>query len=124
MPVSWPDEVERILGGDLTAALAYVTPAGGSVVTAVAPVGLRNRDEGTVTFTTSLGLGKKLERIKSDPHVALACRCRRGPHGGRREERQAGARSHQVCHSPAIAATCRWSVPQQPPSTFTRGNAA
>ena len=76
MPVSWPDDVDRILGGDLTAGLAYVTPAGGSVVTAVAPVGLRDRDEGTVTFTTSLGLGKKLERIKRDPHVALAYHAR------------------------------------------------
>jgi hypothetical protein len=74
--VSWPDEVDDVLGGDLTAALAYVTPAGGAVVTAVAPVGLRDRAEGTVTFTTSLGLGRKLERIASDPHVALAYHAR------------------------------------------------
>jgi hypothetical protein len=74
--VSWPDEVDAVLAGDLTAGLAYVTPAGGAVVTAVAPVGLRNRDEGTVTFTTSLGLGKKLKRIERDPHVALAYHAR------------------------------------------------
>ena len=74
--VDWPDEVDGILGGDLTAAAAYVTPAGGSVVTAVAPVGLRDRDAGIVTFTTSLGLGKKLERIRSDPRVALAYHAR------------------------------------------------
>jgi hypothetical protein len=64
MPVSWPDDVDQILGGDLTAALAYVTPARGAVATAVAPIGLRDRVAGTVTFTTSLGFGKKLERIK------------------------------------------------------------
>ena len=55
MPVSWPDDVDDVLGGDLTAAVAYATPAGGAVVTAVAPIGLRDRAAGTVTFTTSLG---------------------------------------------------------------------
>lgn len=72
MPVTWPDEVDAVLDGDLTAALSYVTPAGGAVVTPVSPIGLRDRAAGTVTFTTSLGLGKKLERIERDPHVALA----------------------------------------------------
>jgi hypothetical protein len=75
-PVTWPDDVDDVLAGDLTAALAYPTPAGGAVVTAVAPVGLRDRAAGSVTFTTSLGLGKKLERIKRDPHVALAFHAR------------------------------------------------
>ena len=71
MTVSWPDDVDAVLAGDMTAALAYLTPAGGAVVTAVAPVGMRDRDEGTVTFTTSLGFGKKLQRIERDPSVAL-----------------------------------------------------
>jgi hypothetical protein len=75
-PVSWPDDVDDVLAGDLTAALAYVTPAGGAVVTAVSPLGLRDRAAGRVTFTTSLGLGKKLERIERDPHVALAFHAR------------------------------------------------
>jgi hypothetical protein len=74
--VSWPDEVDDVLGGDLTAALAYVTPAAGAVVTAVAPIGLRDRGAGTVTFTTSLGFGKKLERIAGNPRVALAYHAR------------------------------------------------
>jgi hypothetical protein len=74
--VSWPDEVDWVLAGDMTAALAYVTPARGAVVTAVAPVGMRDREQGTVTFTTSLGLGKKLERIRRNPHVALAYHAR------------------------------------------------
>ena len=76
MTVAWSDEVDAVLAGDMTAAFGYVTPAGGAVVTAVAPVGLRDRDEGTVTFTTSLGLGKKLERIARDPRVAMAYHAR------------------------------------------------
>jgi len=76
VPVSWPDDVDGVLGGDLTAALAYITPAGGAVVTPVAPVGLRDRDQGTVTFTTSLGFGRKLKRIERDPSVALAYHAR------------------------------------------------
>lgn len=76
MEITWSDEIDEIIGGDLTAALAYVTPAGGAVVTAVAPVGLRDRNAGTVSFTTSLGLGKKLERIARNPRVALAYHAR------------------------------------------------
>lgn len=77
MATSWPDEVDRVVDGDLTAALAYVTPAGGAVVTAVAPIGLRDRERGTVGFTTSLGFGKKLERIRRNPRVALAYHARK-----------------------------------------------
>lgn len=76
MPVSWPDSVDQILDGDLTTGVAYVTPAGGAVVTAVAPCGLRDRETGTVTFTTSLGFGKKLERIRSEPRIALCYHAR------------------------------------------------
>src|SRR5436190_6021509 len=76
MPVSWPDEVDAVLAGDLAVALAYVTPAGGAVVTPVSPIVLRDREAGTVTFTTSLGLGRKLERIRRNPRVALAYHAR------------------------------------------------
>jgi len=75
--VEWPDDIDEVIGGDLTAAVAYCTPAGGAVVTAVAPIGLRDREAGTVGFTTSLGFGKKLERIQQNPHVALAYHDRR-----------------------------------------------
>src|SRR3954470_17352395 len=74
--VQWPDAVDEVIAGDLTAALAYVTPAGGAVVTAVAPIGLRDREAGTVSFTTSLGFGRKLERIEKDPRIALAYHAR------------------------------------------------
>jgi hypothetical protein len=70
--VIWSDAIDAVMAGDLTAAAAYVTPAGGTVVTGVAPCGMRDRGGGTVGFTTSLGFAKKLERIVTDPHVALA----------------------------------------------------
>src|SRR6267378_2347536 len=43
-PVRWSDEADEIIGSDLTAGVMYVTPAGGSVVTAVAPIGLHDRE--------------------------------------------------------------------------------
>ena len=75
-PVRWPDEVDEVIRGDLTAAAAYLTPAGGAVVTAVAPLGIGRRDAGGVGFTTSLGFPRKLERIIGDPRVALAFHAR------------------------------------------------
>src|SRR2546423_11770689 len=72
----WSDALDEVIDGDLTAAVAYTTPAGGAVVNAVAPVGLRDREAGTVSFTTSLGFGRKLERIRRDPRVALAYHAR------------------------------------------------
>src|SRR6185503_5629155 len=76
MAITWPDRADEAVAGDLTAAVAYVTPAGGAVVTAVAPIGLRDREAGTVSFTTSLGFGRKLERIARNPRVALAYHAR------------------------------------------------
>jgi len=81
----WSDADDAIIAGDLTAGLAYVTPAGGAVVTPVAPIGLRDLEAATVTFTTSLGFGRKLERIRSDPRVALAYHARE--HGFANEPR-------------------------------------
>src|SRR6185503_2906626 len=69
---AWDDEADEVIRSDITTALAYVTPAGGAVVTAVAPCGLADRDQATVGFTTSLGFAKKLERIIREPRIALA----------------------------------------------------
>ena len=74
--VSWPAGADEVIKGDLTAAAAYLTPAGGAVVTGVAPCGIADRDRGVLGYTTSLGFGKKLERIVADPHVALAFHAR------------------------------------------------
>lgn len=76
MPVQWSDDVDEVIAGDVTVAAAYITPAGGAVVTGVAPCGLRDREAGEVGFTTSLGFGKKLERIIRNPAVALAYHAR------------------------------------------------
>jgi hypothetical protein len=76
MPVTWSDEVDDVLASDLTALLSYATPAGGAVVTPVSPIGLRDREAGTVGFTTSIGFGRKLERIRRDPRVALSYHAR------------------------------------------------
>src|SRR5215207_424790 len=73
---AWTDEIDEVLAGDLTTAVAYITPAGGAVATAVAPIGLRDRDAGELTFTTSLGFSKKIERLRKDPKVALAYHAR------------------------------------------------
>ena len=56
----------------MTVAVAYATPAGGAVVSPVTPVGMRDRDSGTVSFTTSLGFGRKLERMRAESKVGLA----------------------------------------------------
>ena len=72
MTVVWADELEALFAADLTAALGYRTPAGGVVVQAVAPIGLHDRERGTLGFTTSLGFSKKLERLALDPRIAMA----------------------------------------------------
>jgi hypothetical protein len=72
----WGDASDEVIRGDLTVAAAYVTPAGGAVAVGVSPCGMADRERGTVGFTTSLGFGKKLERIVRDPHVALAYHAR------------------------------------------------
>ena len=76
MGVSWSDEVDEILTGDLAAGLAYLTPAKGVVIVPMAPLGLRDREAGTVTLTTSLGLWKKLDRVRRNPGVAVAYHAR------------------------------------------------
>jgi hypothetical protein len=69
----WPDTVDGILDGDQVIALAYVTPASGVVVTPVTNLALRDRDAGRVMpANTSVGVWKKLDRIRRNPRVALA----------------------------------------------------
>ena len=76
MAVAWSDDVDQILGGDLAAGFAYLTPAKGVVITPMAPLGIRDRERGTVTLSTSLGLWKKLDRIRRHPGVAVAYHAR------------------------------------------------
>lgn len=51
--VSWPDEVDEILGRDLVATIGTVTAAKGVALANVEPLGLRDRRAGTVGFHTS-----------------------------------------------------------------------
>lgn len=76
MGVTWSDDVDEILGSDLAAGFAYLTPAKGVVISPMAPLGLRDREAGTVTLSTSLGLWKKLDRIRRKPGVAVAYHAR------------------------------------------------
>jgi hypothetical protein len=43
-PVSWPDGVDEVITGDLTAAAAYVTPAGVRWVSSICPMGIDRRE--------------------------------------------------------------------------------
>jgi len=76
MSVEWDDDVDEVLTGDAAIGFCYGTPAGGVVVVPMATLGLRDRAAGTVTVTTSLGLPKKLERLRRNPRVALSYHAR------------------------------------------------
>ena len=76
MTVTWDDDVDEVIGGDAAVGFASVTPARGVVIMPMAPLGIRDRDAGTVTITTSLGLPKKLVRLRQNPSVALAYHAR------------------------------------------------
>jgi hypothetical protein len=56
--VQWDDDVDDIITGDAAAGFASITPAKGVVIFPMAPMGLRNRESGTITVTGSLGLPK------------------------------------------------------------------
>jgi Pyridoxamine 5'-phosphate oxidase len=74
---AWSDAIDEILEGDHVVALAYATPAKGVVILPVTNFGVRDRDALTVTVNSSVGVPKKLERIRQDPNVALAFHTRR-----------------------------------------------
>lgn len=68
----WPDSADAIFAGDQAIALAYLTPAHGVVLAPVTNFAVRDRRAGTLTVNSSVGAWRKLERIRRDPHVALA----------------------------------------------------
>jgi hypothetical protein len=74
--VTWNDEVDEILGGDLAVGLSYLTPAKGVMIAPMATLGLRDREAGTVTLSSSLSLWKKLDRMRRNPGVAVAYHAR------------------------------------------------
>jgi hypothetical protein len=72
MATKWPDSVDQILDGDHVVTLAYVTPAKGVVLLPLSNFGVRDRGAGSVTVNSSVGAWRKLDRMRRDPHVALA----------------------------------------------------
>lgn len=76
MAVTWSDDVDEILGGDLAVGLAYLTPAKGVLIAPMATLGMRDREAGTVTLSSSLALWKKLDRMRRNPGVAVAYHAR------------------------------------------------
>jgi hypothetical protein len=77
MPVTWPESVDPIVDRDHVVMLAYATPARGTVLLPVTNFGIRDREAGTITVNSSVGAWRKLERMRRDPHVALAFHTRR-----------------------------------------------
>lgn len=69
---AWPDTVDEILAGDHVVALAYATPAKGVVILPLSNFGVRDSLAATITVNSSVGVPKKLERIRQNPNVALA----------------------------------------------------
>jgi hypothetical protein len=80
MAVTWGDDIDEVLNGDAAAGVAYLTPAKGVVITPMSPIGLRDRERGTLTVTTSLGLWKKVVRLRADPAIAVAFHAREHGH--------------------------------------------
>lgn len=68
----WSEAVDEILAGDQVVMLASVTPAGGVVLGPVTNFAIRDRDASTVTVNSSIGAGRKLQRMARNPKVALA----------------------------------------------------
>ena len=71
-PINWTDDIQTVLVGDHVAMLGYVTPADGVVLTPVTNFGKHDRERGIVTFNTSVGAWRKIDRIRRNPNVALA----------------------------------------------------
>ena len=71
--ITWPHEVDAVIDGDQAVALAYLTPARGVILLPLTNTGLRDRATGRVTaVTSSIGMWKKLSRIRAAPQVAVA----------------------------------------------------
>src|SRR5947209_3714362 len=86
MGLVWPEAIDRIFEGDQVVALPYATPARGVVILPLSNFAVRDRAAGTLTaVNTSVGAWRKLERIRRDPHVALAYHTREHGHSGRPE---------------------------------------
>src|SRR5438270_5496999 len=70
---SWTAPVEEVLTSDQAVAFAYVTPASGVVLLPLTNVALLDNEPGRVTpVSSSVGMWKKLSRLRENPQVAVA----------------------------------------------------
>lgn len=69
--------MDEIFDGDHVVGLGFVTPARGVVILPVTNFGLRDRALGTIALNSSVGVPRKLERMRRNPRVALAFHTRR-----------------------------------------------
>lgn len=85
MVLGWPDRLDEIFAGDQVVALACTTPAGGVACVPVTNFAQRDRDFGTIAVNSSVGMPRKLDRIRADPNVALSFHTRRHSSSNRPE---------------------------------------
>ncbi len=69
-PVAWDDEVDEIIGGDLTAVLGYVTPASGVVISPVAWCGQTHGRGIDGRSGPERGTGARVNVRKAGRHLA------------------------------------------------------
>ncbi|ORA34221.1 pyridoxamine 5'-phosphate oxidase family protein [Mycobacterium aquaticum] len=77
MVVQWPTAIDKILDGDQVVGVATVTPAGGVVISPMTNFAVHRPHAGTIAVNSSLGAAKKTERMRRNPHVAVAFHSRR-----------------------------------------------
>jgi general stress protein 26 len=70
--VQWPIDVDEVLAGDQVVGVASVTPTSGVVVAPMTNFAIHDRQAGVVRVNSSVGAPKKIERIRRNPHVAVA----------------------------------------------------
>lgn len=82
----WPDEVDEvdeIITSDQVCTFGLVTPANGVVLSPLINFAIRDRAAGTMSnCNTSIGMWKKLVRLRENPNVAMAFHTRQ--HGSSR----------------------------------------
>ena len=82
----WPDHVDEILGGDQAVALGVLTPARGVSLAPLTNFRARDREAGTLrALNSSVGLWRKLKRIRDAPQVAVAYHSRAHSETARQE---------------------------------------
>ncbi|WP_319448513.1 MULTISPECIES: hypothetical protein [unclassified Mycobacterium] len=72
MTVSWSTQLDGVLAGDQVVGVAAVTPARGVVIAPMTNFAVHDRQAGVVGVNSSVGASKKIERMRRNPHVAVA----------------------------------------------------